>query len=270
MDRFKSGAQQYAAYLKTPEGKLRVDLAWENLRTFLPRPKANYSSRALDVGGGTGVMALRLADLGFHATVVETSEAMLATAAEATVASRVAEHVSFQLADAANLSDIFSAASFDVAVCHNLIEYSESPADVLRAIRHVLKREAGAVVSILVRNRAGEVLKAAIKLGDLKLAEQNFTAEWATESLYGEAVRLFSPCQLRGLLNEASLEVIAEHGVRVMADYLPAALTGNDEAYARILALEQKLGESADYAAIARYTQVLARPSTRNTSAPAS
>jgi hypothetical protein len=45
-------ADKYAAYLKTPAGRLRSELAWENARRFLP---GNASEcRALDVGGGTG------------------------------------------------------------------------------------------------------------------------------------------------------------------------------------------------------------------------
>jgi len=30
-------ADKYAAYLKTPVGRLRSELAWENVRRFLPR-----------------------------------------------------------------------------------------------------------------------------------------------------------------------------------------------------------------------------------------
>ena len=50
--RFQSGAQAYAEYLKKPEGRLRLDLAFANLQEFLPRSKDLLS--ALDVGGGTG------------------------------------------------------------------------------------------------------------------------------------------------------------------------------------------------------------------------
>jgi hypothetical protein len=33
---FQRGANQYAAYLETPEGRLRSDLAFANLQDFLP------------------------------------------------------------------------------------------------------------------------------------------------------------------------------------------------------------------------------------------
>src|ERR1700721_2201776 len=68
-------AEKYAAYLKTPAGRLRSELAWENLRRFLPRDAATH--RALDVGGGTGSASLQLAGLGHDVVLLDSSEQML-------------------------------------------------------------------------------------------------------------------------------------------------------------------------------------------------
>ena len=62
---------------------------------------------------------------------------------------------------------------------------------VLRGAARVL-RDTSAILSIVVRNQAGEVFKAAIQAGDLAAAEANLTAEWGFESLYGGKVRLFT------------------------------------------------------------------------------
>src|SRR5690349_19641881 len=51
-ERFRSDAQKYAAYLETPEGRLRLDLAFANVREFLPVPAVDNSLRVLDVGCG--------------------------------------------------------------------------------------------------------------------------------------------------------------------------------------------------------------------------
>src|ERR1700741_2285029 len=72
---FGSGADKYAAYLGTPEGRLRLDLAFANLQDFLPDDKA--SLRALDIGCGTGATAVRLARLGVPVTLVDSSPEML-------------------------------------------------------------------------------------------------------------------------------------------------------------------------------------------------
>ena len=73
------------------------------------------------------------------------------------------------------------------------------------------------------------------------------------------SARCSSPSELRCALAEARLEVVAERGIRVFADYLPADLLRDEGAYERAFALEQKLGAQPEFAAIARYTQVLAR-----------
>ena len=72
---FGSGAAKYAAYLETPEGRLRLDLAFATLQDVLPQPVG--SLRVLDLGGGTGAIALRLARLGLHVTLLDVSLPML-------------------------------------------------------------------------------------------------------------------------------------------------------------------------------------------------
>jgi hypothetical protein len=113
-------------------------------------------------------------------------------------------------------------------------------------------------MSILVRNQAGEVLKAAIQTGDLAAAESSLTAEWGEESLYGGKVRFFTLDFLEATLQEESLTMIAQRGVRVVADYLPSQVSRTAECE-RIFALERKLGQRREFAAVARYTQCLAR-----------
>jgi SAM-dependent methyltransferase len=255
-ERFQSGAQDYAAYLETPEGRLRSDLAFANLQDFLLRP-AKPSLCALDLGGGTGAAAVRLARLGIHVTLLDSSPAMLDIAQHAARDAGVTDKVVLQRGDAAQLANLFHTRSFDVILCHNVLEYCEDPGAVLRGAARAL-RDSSAILSVLVRNQAGEVLKAAIQAGDLAAATNGLAAEWGQESLYGGRVRLFTSDSLRAMLTEASLAAIAERGVRVLADYLPSRISRSAE-YERILELERKLSSRPAYAAVARYTQCFAR-----------
>ena len=256
-ERFQSGANQYAVYLETPEGRLRIDLAFANLEDFLPRSQAEKSLSALDVGCGTGATAIRLARLGMHVTLLDSSPAMLDIAKGTAREAGVADKVVLQHGDATQLANLFRSRSFDVILCHNILEYCDDPGAVLRAAACAL-RDSSAILSVLVRNQAGEVFKAAIQAGDLAAAENGLTAEWGQESLYGGRVRLFTPDSLRALLTEASLAAIAERGVRVLADYLPPRVSRSAD-YERIFELERKLGGRPEYAAVARYTQYFAR-----------
>src|SRR5208283_4946761 len=254
--RFQSGANKYAAYLETPEGRLRSDLAFANLHDFLPL-QAEQPLRALDLGCGTGATAVRLARLGIHVTAVDCSAAMLDIAQRAAFEGGVAEKIVVKHGEAAELASLFPARSFDVILCHNILEYVDDPGAVLRDAARAL-RGSSAIVSVLVRTQAGEVLKAAIQAGDLEEAENGLMAEWGEESLYGGRVRLFRNDSMQRMLKAASLALIVERGVRVLADYLPPAVS-RDAEYQRILELERRLGMRREFAAVARYRQCLAR-----------
>ena len=253
-ERFQTGAAKYAAYLDTPEGRLRLDLTFANLQEFLPQ--ATRSLLALDLGCGTGAIAVRLARLGLHVTLLDGSVPMLDFAMRAAQEAGVTQRIALKHGDAAEFENLFPARSFDVILCHNILEYVDDPCAVLRSAARAL-RDPFSVISILLRNQAGEVLKAAIQNGDLASAEHNLTAEWEHESLYGGRVRLFTAESLQAMMLESSLAVTAERGVRVLSDYLPPRISRNDE-YERILELERKLGRRPEFAAVARYTHCLA------------
>jgi 2-polyprenyl-3-methyl-5-hydroxy-6-metoxy-1,4-benzoquinol methylase len=256
-NRFQSDAGRYAGYLDTPEGRLRLDLGFGNLQESLPAQEGSSHMCALDLGCGTGAIAVRLAQLGFHVTLLDSSQAMLDIAQSATREAGVSDQVTVQHRDVTRLSSLFNAKSFDVIVCHNLLEYVNDPGDVLRGAAALL-RDSSAILSVLVRSQAGEVLKAAIQTGDLAAAEDALTCDWGQESLYGGKVRLFTLERIRSLMKAASLRVIAERGVRVVSDYLPHKVSRSEE-YERIFELERKLGGRAEFVAAARYIQVLAR-----------
>lgn len=255
-NRFEYDASRYAAYLATPEGRLRTDLALANLQEFLPATAGIDSPRALDLGCGTGAAAVRLARLGVHVTLLDSSAAMLELAEQTITEARVGDKVTVKHNDAAQFTNSFQSKSFDIILCHNLLEYVDDPIAVLSGAVHLM-RDSSAILSVLVRNQAGEVLKAALQSGDLAAAEQNLNADCGQESLYGGKVRFFTPEALQTILNEASFTIKARRGVRVIADYLPAGISRSAE-YERIFALERRLGKRREFFGIARYMQCLA------------
>lgn len=256
-ERFQGGAHKYAAYLGTPEGRLRSDLAFANLEDFLPPRPAKDSLFALDLGCGTGAMAVRLARLGIHVTLLDSSQEMLEIATRSAREAGVTEKIVLKHGDADQMANLFRAGSFDLILCHNILEYVDDPATLLRGAARAL-RDSSAILSVLVRNQAGEVLKAAIRAGDLAAAENSLTAESGQESLYGSKVRLFRSDSLQDMLKAASLAMIAERGIRVVADYLPPRVSRIEE-YERIFELERKLGSRPEFIAVSRYMHYLAR-----------
>ena len=132
-ERFQDGVQDYAAYLETPEGRLRTDLAFANLREFLPTPQAKKQMYALDVGCGTGATAVRLARLGYYVSGLDSSQAMLDVARCAAEEAGLADRITLRHGDVRQLTDLFEAASFDVVLCHNILEYVEDPGAAVRS-----------------------------------------------------------------------------------------------------------------------------------------
>src|SRR6267142_5538306 len=106
-ERFGTGAAKYAAYLETPEGRLRLDLAFANLQDFLPQ--STRSLLALDIGCGTGAIAVRLARLGLHVTLLDAAVPMLDFAKRAAREAGVTERIALEHGDAAQLATLFHA-----------------------------------------------------------------------------------------------------------------------------------------------------------------
>jgi len=250
-NRFQSDAGKYAAYLQTPEGRLRLDLAFANLQEFLPLRQGSNFPYAIDLGCGRGASAVRLARLGCHVTMLDSSQAMLDIAQLAAVDAAIVDKMTLRYGDVSKLQSQFNFASFDVILCHNVLEYIDDPVAVLCDAARLL-RDSSAIFSILVRSQAGEVLKAAIQAGDLAAAENALDSEWANESLYGGKVSLFTLEKMRNLIRAASLRIVAERGVRVIIDYLPPRVSRSED-YARIFDLERKLGSRPEFVATARY-----------------
>jgi hypothetical protein len=91
-------------------------------------------------------------------------------------------------------------------------------------------------------------------------ADRSVTAERGCESLFGGKVRLFTADCLHAMLRHASLAAVATRGIRVISDYLSPAISLEAD-YDRILELERKLGRRPEFAAVARYVQLLVRRS---------
>jgi SAM-dependent methyltransferase len=148
------------------------------------------------------------------------------------------------------------AGAYDLVVCHHVLEYVASPEAILRTARAALAP--GGRVSLVVRNRAGEVMKRLLDGEDPDTALGLLAARRAREDLFGLELRLLDPGEVRALARAAGLRVVAERGVRIVADHLPGWASVGADAFDRMLRLELRLGETDEFLAIARYVQSIA------------
>src|SRR6266540_7146462 len=146
-------------------GRVRFELLLEQVLDALPRPPASVA----DAGGGTGQLAVPLARLGYHVTVVDTSAAMLATCAQRAAAEdpALASRIVTVQADVVEMTGLLGPASQDAALCHEVVTCVDDPMAVLEALAEVLRPDG--VLSLTFANRDWLVLRAA-RRGDYPAA----------------------------------------------------------------------------------------------------
>ncbi|HEY7595016.1 MAG TPA: methyltransferase domain-containing protein [Actinophytocola sp.] len=223
-----------------PLERLRFAVTEANLlRHVAPGPQ-----RVLDVAGGNGVEAVRLAALGHEVTVLDPAGAMLSTAIETADALDVADRLHVVQAGALDAPDVFAGHEFDVVLCHNLLHYVDEPGEVLRAVYAPLRD--GGLLSLLGPNVDFDPLHAAVRSNDPVEARAALCRDGAT---VGELV---------ALLAELGVEEVVRYGVRCVSDLMPDV--GHDPAFLKQLErLEIALADRMPQLLTARFFHLLAR-----------
>jgi SAM-dependent methyltransferase len=206
---------------------VRSSLVWDVLRDVVSARVAETGRQALDivdVGGGTGGLAVPFAALGHHVTVVDPSPDALA-AAQRRAAEAGARLTAVQ-GEAANLDSVVGTKAADLVICHNVLEYVDSPPDAMTAIAAVLRPSA--TVSVLAANSVAAVLHRALA-GRFTEARQLLESENAQEEQDGAGPpRRFTLPGLAALIEGAGLRAGEAHGLRIFSGLVPGALLDAD------------------------------------------
>ncbi|MDD4614783.1 MAG: class I SAM-dependent methyltransferase [Caldisericia bacterium] len=143
-DLFDSLSAHYDDWYKTPLGEfvdtLEQRLLWKHCGNLMGK-------RVLDVGCGTGIYSIRMANLGAHVSAIDASNKMITIAQEKTEQSIVPIH--FIEAAAENLP--FQDHSFDIVVAVSSLEFVDNTYQSFEEIHRVLKPGGKAVVGALNR-----------------------------------------------------------------------------------------------------------------------
>ncbi len=240
--------------------RVRTAVIWDALRAALGGSVADLGRDELDildVGGGTGRFAVPLAQLGHRVAVLEPSPDALAGLERRAAEAGVGDRLRWVQDDAAQLAAAFDAGSFDVVLCHGVLEHVEEPASVVAAAAHVLRP--GGVLSVLVANRHGAVLARAVA-GHLVQARQALADPNGRWGVRDPLPRRFAAAELPALLEPAGLRIDAVHGIRVCSDLVPAGLVDGDPAREEeLVELEAALATHPAYLSVATQLHALAR-----------
>ena len=243
----------WQAWQTAPWGRLRYVVASAILQRFL----TGSALQILDLGGGNGVEALPLAAQGHHVTIVDYSSAMLEAAERAARARGLETHLTLYQAEVAALPDLFTEARFDLVLCHNLLQYVESPTATIELLGPLLRPHG--LLSIICPNPASEAYRLAMQ-HDLHAAHDQLHATSAHANLFGVEVQRFTAEQLIQWLARAGLELLGQYGIRCICDYLQDNERKADPAFfAQLEQLEIAMSDTYPYYLLARFMQLIAR-----------
>ncbi|MCO1614880.1 MULTISPECIES: methyltransferase domain-containing protein [Micromonospora] len=231
----------------------RTAVIWSVLRAELDR-RAGERLSVLDVGGGTGGFAVPLAEAGHRVTVVDASPDALAALTRRAAEAGVADRVRATQGDADALTGLVEPATVDLVLCHSVLEVVDDPEPVMSALVTALRP--GGAASVLVAGRAAAVFGRAMN-GQLDAAAALAADPRGTTGGRDTLRRRYDTTDASALLTAAGLVVEEIHGVRVLADLLPAAVADGQQA--ALVELERALAARSPYRDLAAQLHLFAR-----------
>ena len=146
----------------SPKGEIRLQLLWEDLSEHLLNDiEKEQSLSVLDVGGGIGQIAAKLAKSGHKVILTDVSTDMLALAAEHFSEQQLCE-TDYQLKNLSiNQLDQLNEHSFDLVVFHAVLEWLAKPESGLKQVMKQVQK--GGCISLMFYNKHSVIMKNLLK-----------------------------------------------------------------------------------------------------------
>ena len=232
---------------------------WHALREVLDAQRPTSGERpaaVVDIGGGTGGFAVRVAELGHQVVVVDPSPDALATLARRADESGVADRVTGRQGDLASLPDLVPDGSADVVLCHGVLEIVDDPRAALRTLAAALRP--GGTLSLLVNQRHAAVVTRAMA-GHFTAARTLLEGGVPAGHEGHSTGRRFTADEITAVLDEAGLDAGPMHAVRVFVDLVPSSLVDLEPGAAQALVeLERAVATRPEYLTLATQIHTLA------------
>jgi len=224
---------------------VRTAVVWERCRALLEAPEQTV----VDIGGGTGGFAVRVAEAGHRVTVIDPNPDALAALARRAAERGVADRVDAQQGDLASLAEHVVDGSADLVLCHEVLGLVDDHAASLASIKRALRP--GGALSLLVSQRHAAVVARA-------MAGHFAQAREALDGASG-AERRFTADEVRDLLATGGFTIVDLQAVRVFADLVPSTLLDLEPgAVDGLLDLERAVATRPEYLTLAAQLHVIA------------
>lgn len=199
--------------------------------------------KILDFGSGEGDTAAHLAGCN-DVTAIEPSMDMLANRAMGAY---------IQLQGGIELVQAMPEKSFDMVICHNVLEYVDEKESYLHELARVVKP--GGYFSLVKHNRAGRVMQMAVLLNDFDMANNLLNGGNGTTAKFGD-IRYYEDEDALLWLPGFSCEM--RWGARTFWDLQQKQECHTDEAWQQqMLALEERVSTIPQYQSVAFFHHLL-------------
>ncbi len=224
--------------------------AWERLfKKIVWKQLGDIKNKdILDFGSGEGITADYLAGSN-RVTAIEPWEDMLKDA--------WTDHVYRQvIGDIKSLAE-FSDNSFDVIICHNVLEYIDDKASVVKELTRVLKP--GGFISLAKHNRNGRVMQMAVLLDNHEKANSLLDGEDSAASKFG-AIRYYDDSDIIKWCPNLYIE--KTYGIRTFWDLQQNQEKHSDEEWQeKMMQLELRVSSIQEFINIAFFHHLMIRKS---------
>jgi SAM-dependent methyltransferase len=160
--------------------------------------------------------------------------------------------VNFVCAAAERIPELFNPQSFDLVLCHSLLEFVEDPSELLTHLMRILRVDG--LLSVVVGNRSHFVLRAALLQGDFHQARLALDEEIPGSDLFGLPQRTYHIEEMRQTIQGRGARLVGEYGVRVFLDLSREV----QELTPDLIALELAASSRLPYRQMARFVQFVA------------
>ena len=200
--------------------------------------------KILDFGSGEGITANHFAEKN-DVTAIEPSKEMLSNAWK--------DYEYTQIVGDVNALSAFKNETFDMIICHNVLEYIDDKAAVIKALARVLKKDG--IISIVKHNRAGRVMQMAVLLDDFEKANEILDGKGSTASKFG-TIRYYEDNDITKWEPQITISDIL--GIRTFWDLQQNQQKHGDEAWQeKMLQLELRVSQMQEYKNIAFFHHLL-------------
>ncbi len=232
-------AGRYDDSYLTPYWEFYNAVTWHNLKRFLPRLAGR---KVLDIGGGTGLWALKLAKSGYEVTVADISQKMLEVGRRKSERAGFGSRITFVKADICDLSQ-FQSDSFDLVIAQgDPLSCCADSRQAVKEVHRALKPKGFFIASVdnkfggmrvFVNQSAIDELEQFIKTGQTNWFTKNEAEQYP--------ITYFTPDGLRKLFVQGGFEMQSLIGKVVLPLTSGSEILNDKVMFDRLLKLELKL-----------------------------